>query len=417
MISMLWTAAFAAAAAGPGCNTGDRSVALILDASGSMQAKLPGGEARIVAAQKAVSAVAAMVDPKAQLALRIYGASSPAREKNCEDSKVAVPFAAAGTQAQAIAKALEGVKAQGYTPIAYSLEQAAKEFPAGKERAIVLVSDGKETCKGDPVLAARSLAGQGITVHTIGFVVDSAAKMQLQAVARATGGTYFDAPQGSELPETLKSAINACKMKPPQMKTAKSNPGKLRTTSAMWLATHEVINVETGQKAGTLDSGSKEVKLPPGIYEVRFGPATWKGIEVRAGETTTISPAVLKVSKNISASLVDSETDARHGSFDAVTSSATVMPGVYDLVWSSGLRWPYLKLDGDKTLQLDPVEFKLGRDLRGKKVRILSDGKEVAAFDAVTSRHTLPPGEYVVEVDGKPRPFTGKGGETLEITP
>ena len=75
----------------------------------------------------------------------------------------------------------------------------------------MLVSDGKETCQGDPVVAAKALAAKGITVHTVGFIVDTAARGQLQAIARATGGTYFDAPVGPELPDTLKSALNACK--------------------------------------------------------------------------------------------------------------------------------------------------------------------------------------------------------------
>lgn len=39
-----------------------------------------------------------------------------------------------------------GATAQDYTPIAYSLEQAASDFPAdAKERIIVLVSDGLGT--------------------------------------------------------------------------------------------------------------------------------------------------------------------------------------------------------------------------------------------------------------------------------
>ena len=105
-------------------------------------------------------------------------------------------------------RTVDGAKAQGYTPIAYSLEQATNDFSAdAKERVIVLVSDGKETCKGDPLVAAKVLAGKGITVHTVGFVVDTAARGQLQTIARATGGTYFDAPVGPELPDTLKSAL------------------------------------------------------------------------------------------------------------------------------------------------------------------------------------------------------------------
>ena len=59
----------------------------------------------------------------------------------------------------------------------YAEEQAANDFPAGaKERVVVLVSDGKETCQGDPAVAAKALAAKGITAHTVGFVVDSTAR-------------------------------------------------------------------------------------------------------------------------------------------------------------------------------------------------------------------------------------------------
>ena len=86
----------------------------------------------------------------------------------------------------------------------------------------MLVSDGKETCQGDPVVAAKALAAKGITVHTVGFIVDTAARGQLQAIARATGGTYFDAPVGPELPDTLKSALNACKKRSSRCRRSRS---------------------------------------------------------------------------------------------------------------------------------------------------------------------------------------------------
>src|SRR5215217_8412331 len=180
------------------------------------------------------------------------------------DTNLAVPFAAAEANGGAITSAVDGAKAQGYTPIALSLQQAAGDFSAAaKERVIVLVSDGKETCQGDPLIAAKTLAAKGITVHTVGFVVDTAARGQLQAIARATGGTYFDAPVGPELPETLKSALKACKQRvatvPP-----KPQPGKLRTTSATWLASHAVHNAETGEKVGSLDSANTQITLPAG---------------------------------------------------------------------------------------------------------------------------------------------------------
>ena len=48
------------------CNTADRSVLLILDASGSMNAKLPNGETRIAVAQRAIKGVAGFIPAQAQ---------------------------------------------------------------------------------------------------------------------------------------------------------------------------------------------------------------------------------------------------------------------------------------------------------------------------------------------------------------
>ena len=403
------------------CNTADRSVLLILDASGSMNAKLPNGETRIAVAQRAVKGVAGFVPAQAQLSLRVYGAQSPASQKNCQDTNLAVPFGPASASGGAITAAVDATKAQGYTPIAYSLQQAANDFAAqAKERVIVLVSDGKETCQGDPAVAAKALAGKGITVHTVGFIVDTAARGQLQAIARATGGSYFDAPVGPELPDTLKSALNACKqiVKLP----AKPQPGKLRTTSATWLTSHAVLNAETGQKVGEFNSSRREISLPAGIYEVKFGPASWKGIEVRGGETTTIDPGVLKVevsnpSVHVGASVVDSETGEKHGSITAVSTAVTLMPGVYDLRFAK-TDWPFIKIDGGKTTTLRPAAVILAPGVpRGKAKVTTQDGKEVARFDAVTSRVALPPGDYIVEVDGNKLPFPATEGQVLEVQP
>jgi von Willebrand factor type A domain len=399
------------------CNTADRSVLLILDASGSMNAKLPSGETRIAVAQRAIKGVAGFIPGRAQVSLRLYGAQSPPREKNCQDTNLAVPFAAAEANGGAITSAVDGAKAQGYTPIALSLQQAAGDFSAAaKERVIVLVSDGKETCQGDPLIAAKALAAKGITVHTVGFVVDTAARGQLQAIARATGGTYFDAPVGPELPETLKSALNACKQRvatvPP-----KPQPGKLRTTSATWLASHAVHNAETGEKVGSLDSANTQITLPAGIYEVKFGAGSWKGIEVRPGETTTIEPGVLRLAPTTGASVVDSETGEKHGSFDRMSSSVTLMPGLYDLRFAK-TEWRFIKVDGGKTVTLKPVQITLARDLKWQKARVTTqDGQEIFRFDAVTWQAVLPPGEYVVEVDGNKIPFPATEGEVLDVKP
>ena len=412
-----------AAALAQSCNTADRSVLLILDASGSMNARLPNGETRMAVAQRAVKGVASLVPAQTQLSLRMYGAQSAASRKNCQDTHLAVPFGAASAAGGPITAAVDGAKAQGYTPIAYSLGQAANDFPAdAKVRVIVLVSDGKETCQGDPVLAARALAAKGITVHTVGFIVDTAARGQLQAIARATGGTYFDAPVGPELPDTLKQALNACAQRVATL-PAKPKPGKLRTTSTTWLTSHAVLNAETGQQVGTLDSAKRELTLPPGIYEVRFGPASWRGIEVRPGETTTIEPGgaedpgpAPRVHVNAQPSSIPKPARGMEVSTPC-RRSVTLMPGVYDLHFRKS-QWRFVKVDGGKTVTLRPAAVILARDLKWKAARVTTqDGTEVFRFDAVALAGGAAARRLHRRGGRQQIPFPATEGEVLEVKP
>jgi Ca-activated chloride channel family protein len=138
-----------------------RSIALILDASGSMNAKLAGGQTRLEAAKAAVAAFVEKLDPKTRLSYRAYGHQSPTKDKNCRDTELLVDFGAAGSNKQAILAKTQDVKAQGYTPITHVIQLAAADV--GKEpgaRAVVLVSDGKETCEGDPCAAAKAPKGR-----------------------------------------------------------------------------------------------------------------------------------------------------------------------------------------------------------------------------------------------------------------
>jgi hypothetical protein len=402
------------------CNTADRSVLMVLDASGSMNAVLPNGESRISVARRAVKDVATLFPGEAQISLRLYGSQFHRDEHNCEDTNVVVPFGPASDNANEIAAAVDAAPAQGYTPIAYVLGQIAADFPAeAQERTVVLVSDGKETCDGDPVLAARVLADAGITVHTVGFIVDTAARQQLQAVAAATGGTYFDAPVGPELPETMESALNACSTAVVALPPS-PEPGRLVVTSA-WIDL-PVIDSETGEEVAVLDRMHTEVELPAGVYEIQFGPGSWKGIEVRPGETTTIEPGELQVeagdpSVHVKATVVDSETGAEFGKFNPVTTKMTLMPGVYDLRFENA-EWRYIKVDGGVTTLVKPAAVILNENLQWDEARVTTqDGEEVFEFNAVNWRVALPPSDYIVEVDGSQVPFQAEEGAVLELQP
>ena len=72
---------FSTAASAQTCNTAERSVLLILDASGSMNAKLPNGETRIAVAQRAIKGVAGSCRRNRSCRCGMYGAQSPSSQK------------------------------------------------------------------------------------------------------------------------------------------------------------------------------------------------------------------------------------------------------------------------------------------------------------------------------------------------
>ncbi|QDS96827.1 von Willebrand factor type A domain protein [Adhaeretor mobilis] len=65
-------------------------------------------------------------------------------------------------------------------------------------RTMVLMTDGRHNTGPEPVLAARLAADEDITIHTITFSFE-AGFSRMQAVAAATGGTHFHAPDSAAL--------------------------------------------------------------------------------------------------------------------------------------------------------------------------------------------------------------------------
>jgi Ca-activated chloride channel family protein len=144
------------------------------------------------------------------IALRLYGSQVTANARACSDSVLAVGFGPAKTNRALISEALSRVRARGVTPIDYALRQAAQDFPENATRTIILVSDGRESCDGDPCAAASDLAADGFVINTVGFQVDRVGQAQLKCIAAASGGTYFDVPVASELAVKLRDALGEC---------------------------------------------------------------------------------------------------------------------------------------------------------------------------------------------------------------
>lgn len=199
-----------AAAAGPGParagevpGGGEGQLVMVLDASGSMREPHGDGRTRFAAAVSALKEVVRVLPGDLEVGLRVYGSKISGGPGSCKDSELVVPVAP--RDAGALNRALDRARPLGNTPIAYSLQEAAADLPEEGSRTIVLVSDGEESCGGDPCQASRDLTQQGLDLHVdvVGFQVDNAARNQLTCIAQAGRGTFYDAPNARALVSQL----------------------------------------------------------------------------------------------------------------------------------------------------------------------------------------------------------------------
>ncbi len=192
----------------PVLSLNDRAVEIVVDASRSMWGRMYG-EPKMVVAKEILQDVSYWFPEDLDLALRAYGSTSPSDSNDCADSTLLVPFGE--DNREPIREAIAGLRPLGQTPIAYALHQAVRDFGTLQDdRALVLVTDGIESCGGDPVQAARELREQGIMVHLIGFGLGNAADedaASLQAIANASGGRYVTAGSAEELKEALAQTV------------------------------------------------------------------------------------------------------------------------------------------------------------------------------------------------------------------
>lgn len=183
-------------AAGP-----DGSLIMVLDSSGSMAGSDGSGHTRIAAARTAIGSVVDSLPAGYPTGLRVYGAGKP---HGCDDTSLLQPVTA--LDRAAVKREVAAVRPKGDTPTALALTKAAADLPRTGRRTILLVSDGESDCGAPkPCQVAAKLAGDGVglRIDTVGFQVGGAARSELECVARAGHGAYYDAPDAAALGRQL----------------------------------------------------------------------------------------------------------------------------------------------------------------------------------------------------------------------
>lgn len=183
-------------------------VELILDASGSMK-RMVGRQRMIDTARQVLAEVVESLPDTMHVALRVYGHRiREGRAGACEDSELVVPFAP--LDKPKVLSRIRSVGALGTTPIAYSLQQVARDLgQAPGEKIVVLVTDGKEECGGDPAAAVAGLKAQGIDfrLNIVGFGLQDALANDLRRLAQSARGQYVDAKDATALKRGIEQAL------------------------------------------------------------------------------------------------------------------------------------------------------------------------------------------------------------------
>lgn len=236
------------------------AVEIILDASGSMLQKI-GKDRRIdIARATLTKLVTSTIPAGTPFAFRVFGRL----EDSCQ-SDLDVPLGPLNVAAvSAKIKALEP-KNGAKTAIGASLELVASDLKSVQgERLIILLTDGEETCGGDPAAAIEKLkkAGATVRVNIVGLAIDDE---KLAATFRhwadAGSGAYFDAQGAAALNDAMAKAMR---------------PG------------FEVVDAQGAVVAEGL-AGGEPVRVLPGTYTVRLaGHKTGQSVTVTATQRTTV---------------------------------------------------------------------------------------------------------------------------------
>jgi Ca-activated chloride channel homolog len=176
--------------------SGTANIAILLDSSGSMAQKV-GGKSKMEQAKEAINQFVASMPEEANISLRVYGHegsnADSDKELSCKSTEMVYdlkPYKKAEFE-----ESLNQFQPTGWTPIAKSIAETKKDFEnmdSNSQNIIYIVSDGVETCDGDPVQEAKKLHDSNIkaVVNIIGFDVNSEGQKQLLEVAKAGGGNF-----------------------------------------------------------------------------------------------------------------------------------------------------------------------------------------------------------------------------------
>jgi hypothetical protein len=233
-------------------------LAIILDCSGSMKELTTGGETKMEVAKRLTSELVRKIPDGLNVTFVVYGheayggANDP---RNCQAVKVARPLGRLDAAGKAqLVHMISSIQPVGATPIALSLRTAGTELKKNDALCgLVLITDGLETCNGNPAAEAAALAANlkvSFGVNVIGFGVKPEENAALKAIADAGKGKYYAAADARALTDAIAAIaleIQA-KAKPPEVVDTSRRAIKMLTPQIEMPEMEEIYLVPDNEK-------------------------------------------------------------------------------------------------------------------------------------------------------------------------
>jgi hypothetical protein len=192
------------------------NVLILLDTSMTMKQGMDGlfpskMEVKIDVAKRVLQETSAAIPPQVKVGLRVFGGgTSHNQDSDCHQSALLVPIET-GNRKSLVSVAM-GVKPAGVTPLGYALSQVPDDFQDLQGiRRVVLITDGMDTCGGDPCGEIKRLSRLGykmkVDIVGMGLKHDQTAKDLFNCIAQNSGGKYYDADTAAELAKGLKESL------------------------------------------------------------------------------------------------------------------------------------------------------------------------------------------------------------------
>ncbi len=403
----------------------------ILDASGSMWGQI-AGKPKITIAKEVMEKLVTEIPADNRIGLIAYGHR---RKADCNDVETLVRPGTNNTQK--VLDAVKGLNAKGKTPLTLSVNQAIdllRQETGGF--TVVLVSDGIESCGADPCDAVKAAKASGINfiLHTVGFGLSKEESTQLQCMATAGGGEYFQADNAEALLKSTRKAVNS------------KGPGFLKLTLR---ANGKPVNAwvslsaegSTGQVELTNDDGVEpghEWRLTPGTYQLETYPAGLRGAEpmvlngitLESGKTVekqldfaqaTLQLIVTMNGEPVTVQIQLTQPDSGKVVFDTATFSTFTMHGVntpYDIQVTPGRYHLRIQSNDQGAIPYeediavsageDPLEKRVNFDRGELQVLVTLDGKAVPAEVTIADNATQQKVFETLPYVGSNTPFSVK---------